>query len=206
MDRAGQPAPREEPHGLSAVRDAQFAAGVLDMLVDRFRRLAGQLGDFFGLEALADQGQAFSFARREASLHVRRELRRHGSAALGTCGLAEQYQARNIALCPHAGADFNVDGIESLCHKHRLQAAAWLGERLTICGHACRRGCAHVALGLRRSWSFGRFGGLVEVGSGPDDAASRSSVFASVRFVMTGRCPVERILSQGCSGSRLMSR
>lgn len=140
MDRAGQPAPREEPHGLSAVRDAQFAAGVLDMLVDRFRRLAGQLGDFFGLEALADQGQAFSFARREASLHVRRELRRHGSAALGTCGLAEPYQARNIALrppsslalSPHAGADFNVDGIESLCHKHRLQAAAWLGERLTI--------------------------------------------------------------------------
>lgn len=42
-----------------------------------------------------------------------------------------------------------------------------------------------------------QFGGLAEVGSGPDDAASRGSVFASVRFVMTGRCPVERILAQG---------
>lgn len=60
----------EKARCLATVLDAQLAASVLDMLVDGLRRLAGEFGDFLGLEALADQRQAFPFRGRQAGAPV----------------------------------------------------------------------------------------------------------------------------------------
>ena len=67
---------------MAAVRSAQFAAGVLDMLVDRLWGLAGELGDLLGLETLADQGQAFEFSRGEAGFELRWDRCRHDQPVL----------------------------------------------------------------------------------------------------------------------------